>query len=50
LDGIAFMWLMYKLTGATLLMGTAMAVSVIPSLFGIGVGVLVDRMDKKFHC
>jgi DHA3 family macrolide efflux protein-like MFS transporter len=47
LDGIAFMWLMYKLTGSTLLMGTVMAVSAIPSLFGMVAGVLVDRMDKK---
>lgn len=47
LDGIAFMWLMYKLTGSTLLMGTVMAVSTIPSLFGMVAGVLVDRMDKK---
>ncbi|MDF2891699.1 MAG: hypothetical protein K0R80_2066 [Clostridia bacterium] len=47
LDGIAFMWLMYKLTGSTLLMGTVMAVSAIPSLFGMAAGVLVDRMDKK---
>lgn len=47
LDGIAFMWLMYKLTGSTLLMGSVMAVSVIPSLFGMVAGVIVDRMDKK---
>ena len=47
LDGIAFMWLMYKLTGSTLLMGTVMAVSAIPSLFGMAAGVFVDRMDKK---
>lgn len=47
LDGIAFMWLMYKLTGSTLLMGTVMAVSAVPSLFGMAAGVLVDRMDKK---
>lgn len=47
LDGIAFMWLMYKLTGSTLLMGTVMAVSAIPSLFGMAAGVLVDRIDKK---
>jgi hypothetical protein len=31
-------------------MGTLMAVSTMPSLFGIVEGVLVDRMDKKFHC
>lgn len=47
LDGIAFMWLMYKLTGSTLLMGTVMAVSAVPSLFGMAAGVFVDRMDKK---
>lgn len=47
LDGIALMWLMYKLTGSTLLMGTVMAVSAIPSLFGMAAGVIVDRMDKK---
>lgn len=47
LDSIAFMWLMYKLTGSTMLMGTVMAVSAIPSMFGIFAGVLVDRMDKK---
>jgi DHA3 family macrolide efflux protein-like MFS transporter len=47
LDGIAFMWLMYKLTGSTLLMGSVMAVSAIPSLFGMAAGVFVDRMDKK---
>jgi DHA3 family macrolide efflux protein-like MFS transporter len=47
LDGIAFMWLMYKLTGSTLLMGSVMAVSAIPSLFGMAAGVFVDRMNKK---
>lgn len=47
LDGIAFMWLMYKLTGSTILMGTVMAVSAVPSMFGMAAGVLVDRMDKK---
>ncbi|MCM0650072.1 MFS transporter [Clostridium swellfunianum] len=47
LDGIAFMWLMYKLTGSTLLMGSVMAVSAMPSLFGMAAGVFVDRMDKK---
>lgn len=47
LDGIAFMWLMYKLTGSTMLMGTVMAVSAIPSMFGMAAGVFVDRMDKK---
>lgn len=47
LDGIAFMWLMYKLTGSTLLMGTVMAVSAVPTMLGMAAGVLVDRMDKK---
>lgn len=47
IDGIAFMWLMYKLTGSTLLMGSVMAVSAIPSLFGMAAGVFVDRMNKK---
>jgi len=47
LDGIAFMWLMYKLTGSTLWMGTVMVVSAIPSLFGMAAGVVVDSMDKK---
>lgn len=47
LDSIAFMWLMYKLTGSTLLMGTVMAVSAVPSMFGMAFGVLVDRMNKK---
>jgi DHA3 family macrolide efflux protein-like MFS transporter len=47
LDSIAFMWMMYKLTGSTLLMGTVMAVSAIPSLFGMAAGVFVDRMDKR---
>lgn len=47
LDSIAFMWLMYKLTGSTLLMGTVMAVGMVPTLFGMAAGVLVDRADKR---
>lgn len=48
IDSIAFLWMVYKLTGSTLMMGTIMAVNAAPAvLFGIPAGVLVDRMNKK---
>jgi len=48
IDSIAFLWMVYEMTGSTLMMGTVMAVNAAPSvLFGMTAGVLVDRMDKK---
>ncbi|MCQ1528398.1 MFS transporter [Lutispora saccharofermentans] len=48
IDSIAFLWMVYKMTGSTLMMGTVMAVNAAPAvLFGMPAGVLVDRMDKK---
>lgn len=47
-DSIAFMWMIYKMTGSFVMMGTIMAVNALPSLlFGIPAGVFVDRMNKK---
>ncbi|HCJ58551.1 MAG TPA: hypothetical protein DHV55_15220 [Clostridiaceae bacterium] len=48
IDSIAFLWMVYKMTGSTLMMGTVMAVNAAPAvLFGMPAGVLVDRMNKK---
>ncbi|WP_372994551.1 MFS transporter [Lutispora sp.] len=48
IDSIAFLWMVYEMTGSTLMMGTVMAVNAAPAvLFGMMAGVLVDRMDKK---
>lgn len=48
IDSIAFLWMVYKMTGSTLMMSTVMAVNAIPAvIFGMAAGVLVDRMDKK---
>lgn len=48
IDSIAFMWMIYKLTGSFIMMGTIMAVNALPSLiFGLMAGVLVDRMSKR---
>jgi len=47
-DSIAFLWMVYELTGSTLMMGTVMAVNAAPTvLFGMPAGVLVDRVNKK---
>lgn len=47
-DSIAFLWMVYKMTGSTLMMSTVMAVNAMPAvIFGMAAGVLVDRMDKK---
>lgn len=48
IDSIAFMWMIYELTGSPLLMGTIMAVNFLPNvLFGLFSGVFVDRWKKK---
>lgn len=48
IDQIAFMWLVYELTGSGLLMGAFLAVNFLPNLiFGILGGVLADRLSKK---
>ncbi|KUO70008.1 MAG: hypothetical protein APF77_09220 [Clostridia bacterium BRH_c25] len=48
LDSIAFMWMIYIMTGSLILMGTIMAVNALPSLiFGMIAGVFVDRMAKR---
>lgn len=48
IDSIAFGWLVYQLTGSTLLMGSIFAVSALPNiLFGVISGVFVDRLPKK---
>lgn len=47
-DSIAFGWMVYQLTGSTLLMGTVFAVNGLPGLlFGLFAGALVDRLPKK---
>ncbi len=47
-DSIAFGWMVYQLTGSTLLMGTVFAVNGLPGLlFGVFAGALVDRLPKK---
>lgn len=48
LDSIAFMWMIYKMTGSLIMMGTIMAVNALPSLvFGMIAGVFVDRLLKR---
>ncbi|MCB2296239.1 MFS transporter [Clostridium tagluense] len=48
LDSIAFGWMVYILTGSKLLLGTLLAVNVVPNiLFSVFAGVLVDRLKKK---
>ncbi|MFW6029824.1 MAG: MFS transporter [Halanaerobiales bacterium] len=48
IDSIAFMWMIYELTGSSILMGTIMAVNFIPNvIFGLFSGVFVDRWKKK---
>jgi DHA3 family macrolide efflux protein-like MFS transporter len=48
LDGIAYGWMVYMLTGSKLLLGSLFAVNAIPNiLFGPFAGVLADRLDKK---
>jgi DHA3 family macrolide efflux protein-like MFS transporter len=42
------MWMIYKLTGSLIMMGTIMAVNALTSLlFGLIAGVFVDRMTKR---
>ncbi|WP_405156364.1 MFS transporter [Paenibacillus sp. FSL K6-0108] len=48
IDSIAYIWMVYILTGSKLLMGTLLAVNFLPSIFlGLFVGALVDRMSPK---
>lgn len=48
IDSIAFMWLVYQLTGSGMMMGTILAVNFLPNLlFGMVAGVFVDRWPKK---
>jgi MFS transporter, DHA3 family, macrolide efflux protein len=48
LDGIAYGWMVYMLTGSKLLLGTLFAVNAIPNIiFGPFAGVLADRLNKK---
>lgn len=48
IDAIAYMWMIYKLTGSSLLMSTIMIFNVLPSLlFGFFAGVIVDRWQRK---
>lgn len=48
LDSIAYGWMVYKLTGSTLLMGTLFAVNAIPNLlFSPIFGAIVDNRSKK---
>lgn len=45
LDTVAFGWLVYRLTGSTLLMGMLYTVNALPNLlFGLAGGVLADRL------
>lgn len=47
-DGIAYGWMVYMLTGSKLLLGTLFAVNAIPNiLLGPFAGVFADRLDKK---
>lgn len=47
-DSIAFMWMVYKMTGSGILMGTIMALNFLPNLLvGPFAGVFVDRSNKK---
>jgi MFS transporter, DHA3 family, macrolide efflux protein len=48
IDTVAFSWMVYEITGSTLLMGTVFAVSGIPNLlFGFIAGAVVDRLPKR---
>lgn len=48
IDGIAFMWMAYKLTDSPLIMATVMFFNALPSLlFGVFAGVFIDRWDRK---
>lgn len=47
-DGIAYAWMVYLMTGSKLLLGSLFAVNAIPNiLLGPFSGVLADRYDKK---
>lgn len=47
-DGLAILWLVYSVTGSTLLMGALSAAGMLPSiLLGPFAGVLVDRWPRK---
>ncbi len=47
-DSIAFMWMIYQLTGSGAQMGLIMAVNFLPNLiFGMLGGVIADRRSKK---
>lgn len=47
-DGLAVLWLVYSVTGSTLLMGALSAVGMLPGiLLGPFAGVLVDRWPRK---
>lgn len=48
IDSIAFMWMIYQLTGSGAQMGLIMAVNFLPNLiFGMLGGVIADRKSKK---
>jgi len=48
IDVIAYGWMIYQMTGSTLLLGSIFAVNAIPGvLFSAFTGVLVDRLPKK---
>ncbi|MFW6016500.1 MAG: MFS transporter [bacterium] len=48
IDSIAMMWMIYELTGSTILMGTMLVCNFLPNvLFGMFTGVFVDRWCKK---
>ncbi len=48
IDTVAFGWMVYQLTGSTLIMGTLIAVSAIPNLlFSFIAGVVADRLPRK---
>jgi DHA3 family macrolide efflux protein-like MFS transporter len=48
IDAIAYGWMVYKLTGSKLLLGSIFALNAIPNIiFGPFAGVLADRLNKK---
>ncbi|MGN8771171.1 MFS transporter [Paenibacillus barengoltzii] len=48
IDSIAYSWMVYRLTGSTLMMGTLFALNFIPNIaFSFFAGTLVDRWSKK---
>lgn len=48
LDSIAFMWIVYELSGSTVLMGTFMMFNFLPNvILGLFAGVLVEGWKKK---